>query len=229
MQPNEQTKSDLVKKVQYLHPQEKSLFRKKSFSDINVSKTIEASRKKIQSVRENMNRWKQQEDSIDTQLSSKGKSSKQRDTLSSSSSANSSEIPSKDKQNTSPLKITIPDKPSPRKTSKELKKSSLFQSGKKDFKKGSRKSKAEKLQLRDKRHNQKDAIPSKRRRIDDSSSNDTQNSVPLAEKTSFNRRSQVVSAAAHTTTADLGASGTEEKDEVPTRDVVCLNFFSFLT
>ena len=228
MQPNEQTKSDLVKKVQYLHPQEKSLFRKKSFSDINVSKTIEASRKKIQSVRENMNRWKQQEDSIGTQLSSKGKSSKQRDTLSSSSSANSSEIPSKDKQNPSPLKITIPDKPSPRKTSKELKKSSLFQSGKKDFK-GSRKSKAEKLQLRDKKHNQKDAIPSKRRRIDDSSSNDTQNSVPLAEKASFTRRSQVVSAAAHTTTADLGASGTEEKDEVPTRDVVCLNFFSFLT
>ena len=223
VQPNEQTKSDLVKKVQYLHPQEKSLFRKKSFSDINVSKTIEASRKKIQSVRENINRWKQQEDSIDTQLSSKGKSSKQRDTLSSSSSANSSEIPSKDKQNTSPLKITIPDKPSPRKTSKELKKSSLFQSGKKDVK-GSRKSKAEKLQLRDKRHNQKDAIPSKRRRIDDSSSNDTQNSVPLAEKASFNRRSQVVSAAAHTTTADLGASGTDEKDEVPTRDVVCLNF-----
>ena len=223
VQPNEQTKSDLVKKVQYLHPQEKSLFRKKSFSDINVSKTIEASRKKIQSVRENMNRWKQQEDSIDTQVSSKGKSSKQRDTLSSSSSANSSEIPSKDKQNPSPLKITIPDKPSPRKTRKELKKSSLFQSGKKDFK-GSRKSKAEKLQLRDKRHNQKDAIPSKRRRIDDSSSNDTQNSVPLAEKASSNRRSQVVSAAAHTTTADLGASGTEEKDEVPTRDVVCLNF-----
>lgn len=223
VQQNEQTKSDLVKKVQYLHPQEKSLFRKKSFSDINVSKTIEASRKKIQSVRENMNRWKQQEDSIDTQVSSKGKSSKQRDTLSSSSSANFSEIPSKDKQNSSPLKITIPDKPSPRKTSKELKKSSLFQSGKKDFKR-SRKSKAEKLQLRDKRHNQKDAIPSKRRRIDDSSSNDTQNSVPLAEKASFNRRSQVVSAAAHTTTADLGASGTEEKDEVPTRDVVCLNF-----
>ena len=223
VQPNEQTKSDLIKKVQYLHPQEKSLFRKKSFSDINVSKTIEASRKKIQSVRENMNRWKQQEDSIDTQVSSKGKSSKQRDTLSSSSSANSSEIPFKDKQNPSPLKITILDKPSPRKTSKELKKSSLFQSGKKDFK-GSRKSKAEKLQLRDKRHNQKDAIPSKRRRIDDSSSNDTQNSVPLAEKASFNRRSEVVSAAAHTTTAELGASATEEKDEVPTRDVVCLNF-----
>ena len=223
VQPNEQTKSDLVKKVQYLHPREKSLFRRKSFSDINVSKTIEASRKKIQSVRENMNRWKQQEDSIDTQVSSKGKSLKQRDTLSSSSSANSSEIPSKDKQNPSPLKITVPDKPSPRKTSKELKKSSLFQSGKKDLK-GSRKSKAEKLQLRDKRRNQKDAIPSKRRRIDDSSSNDTQNSVPLAEKVSSNRRSQVVSAAAHTTTADLGASGSEEKDEVPTRDVVCLNF-----
>jgi len=223
MQPNEQTKIDLVKKVQHLHPQEKSLFRKKSFSDINVSKTIEASRKKIQSVRENMKKWKQQEDSIDTQVSSKEKSSKQRDTLSSSSSANSSEIPSKDKQNYSALKITIPDKPSPRKTSKELKKSSLFQSGKKDFK-GSRKSKAEKLQLRDKRHNQKDAIPSKRRRIDDSSSNDTQNNVALAEKASSNRRSQVVSAAAHTTTADLGASGTEEKDEVPTRDVVCLNF-----
>ena len=223
VQPNEQTKSDLVKKVQYLHAQEKSLFRKKSFSDINVSKTIEASRKKIQSVRENMNRWKQQEDSIDTQVSSKGESSKQRDTLSSSSSANSSEIPSKDKQNPSPLKITIPDKPSPRKTSKELKKSSLFQSGKKDFKR-SRKSKAEKLQLRDKRHNQKDAISCKRRRIDDSSSNDTQNSVPLAEKASSNRRSQVVSAAAHTTTADLGASGTDERDEVPTQDVVCLNF-----
>ena len=223
VQPNEQTKSDLVKKVQYLHPQEKSLFRKKSFSDINVSKTIEASRKKIQSVRENMNRWKQQEDSIDTQVSNNGKSSKQRDTLSLSSSANSSEIPSKDKQKPSPLKITIQDKPSPRKTSKDLKKSSLFQSGKKDFK-GTRKSKAEKLQLRDKRHNQKDAIPSKRRRIDDSSSNDTQNSVPPAEKALFNRRSEVVSAAAHTTTADLGPSGTEEKDEVPTRDVVCLNF-----
>lgn len=223
VQPNEQTKSNLVKKVQYLHPSEKSLFRKRSFSDINVSQTIEASRKKIQSVRENMKRWKQQEDSIDTQVSSKGKSSKQRDTLPSSSSANSSEMPCKDRQNPSLIKITIPDKPSTRKTSKELKKSSLFQSGKKVVK-GSRKNKAEKLQLRDKRHNQPTNQPSKRRKIDDSASNDTQYSVPLAEKASSNRRSQVVSAAAHTTTADLGASGTEEKDEVPTRDVVCLNF-----
>ena len=225
-QTTEQTRKEPKKKSKHFHPSEKALFRKKSFSDVNVSKTIEAGRKKIQSAKENMKRWKQNEDNIDVRGSQEQKRTKPSGNSPSSSSSpsaeNSSGAASKDKHVPSPYKILVRDKPSPRKTTKELKKSSLFHSGKKNSKE-SRKNKAERTQMRDKGCKDPEEVPSKRRKVDGTSC-DTQYGVQSKEKTSSKGKGQVVSAAAHTTTADLGGSGTDERvsteDEIPTRDVV---------
>ncbi|KAJ7389243.1 hypothetical protein OS493_032711 [Desmophyllum pertusum] len=117
-----------MKKMKQMHLPEKVPSWKKSYSDVNVSKKIEAGRKKIQSARDNMKRWKEQEAGGDVH------------------GANEAE------------KESIAVHPRP------------FQG--EDF---------------------------------------------------LQRKGQVVSAAAHTTTTDLGGSGTEERsnteDEIPTRDV----------
>ena len=225
-QTNEQSRKDVMKKAKHFHPSEKALVRKKIFSDIAVSKTIEASRKKIQSARENMKRWKQQEDGIDLHGSHEEKSRKHSSNSPSFSSTSSgedvSEVPCKDNQGSMPLKIAVRDKPSPKKTTKELKKSSLFNSGKKNSKEW-RKNKIEK---REKICKALDAIPSKRRKIGDTSCTDTQRSVPFKKKTASKGKNQVVSAAAHTTTADFEGSGTKKRanteDEIPTRDLVSI-------
>ena len=219
------SRKESLDKAKHFHPTDKSLFRKKSFSDVNVSKTIEASRKKIQSVRENMKRWKQHQEGIDVLESHEEKLGHHSSSFPSSSGRDGveivSEIPSNEKHVPSPCKIPIEDKPSPRKTTKELKKSSLFHSGKKRSKE-SRKHKAEKSQRRDKESEEIEELPSKRRKVDTSCN--PQFSVSSKKKTSPKGKGQVVSAAAHTTTADLGGSGTEERpkigDEIPTRDIV---------
>jgi len=221
---DDQIRKYLVKKTKHSHRSEKALFRKKSFSDVNVSKTIEASRKKIQSVKENMKRWKQQEQRFDVRGSHEEQTEKNSSNCASFSSMDgaetSAENPGKEKSVSSP-KIALQDKPSPRKTTKELKKSSLFHSGKKRSRE-SRRNKPEKSQVRDKECKETAVVPSKRRKIDDTSSS-TQRSAPTKEKTSSKEKGQVVSAAAHTTTAELGGSATEERssteDEIPTRDV----------
>ena len=223
--PYKQSRKESMKKAKHFHPPEKGPFRKKSFSDVDVSKTIEASRKKIQSVKENMKRWKQHEEGIDVRESHEEKLGHHSSSSPSSSWKGDveivSEIPCKEKHVTSPCTIPIQDKPSPRKTTKELKKSSLFHSGKKRSKE-SRKQRAEKSQRRNKESKEIKGIPSKRRKVDDTSCN-TQ-FIVSKKKTSPKGKGQVVSAAAHTTTADLGGSGTEERprigDEIPTRDVV---------
>lgn len=220
------SRKESLDKAKHFHPTDKSLFRKKSFSDVNVSKTIEASRKKIQSVRENMKRWKQHQEGIDVLESHEEKLGHHSSSFPSSSCKDGveivSEIPCKEKHVPSPCKIPIQDKPSPRKTTKELKKSSLFHSGKKRSKE-SRKHRAEKSQRRDKESKEIEELPSKRRKVGDTLCN-PQFSVSSKKKTSPKGKGQVVSAAAHTTTADLGGSGTEERpkigDEIPTRDVV---------
>lgn len=216
-----ETRKDLMKKMKQMHLPEKVPSWKKSYSDVNVSKKIEAGRKKIQSARDNMKRWKEQEAGGDVHGANEAEQRKH----SSSSSIDSVENPlesSRLDEQGSPCKIPVRDKTSgSRKTTKELKKSSLFLSSKKSSKEG-RKNKADKAHSKDK-SKQTEAVPSKRRKLDDTSCNKP-GSVPSKEKTSSKEKDQVVSAAAHTTTTDLGGSGTEERsnteDEIPTRDVV---------
>lgn len=203
--------------MKHMYLPEKGTLRKKSFSDVNVSKTIEASRKKIQSARENMKRWKQQELGGDTLGSNEGHKRKHGSSSSAESLKNALE-----ESGPSALKIPVFDKTSNRKTTKELKKSSLFHSGKKGSKEA-RKNRVDKSRWKDKeKFKLAEVVPSKRRKIDDTSCNKP-SSVSSKEKTSAKEKGQVVSAAAHTTTTDLGGSGTERssaEDEIPTRDVV---------
>lgn len=212
-----ETRKDLMKKMKHMYLPEKGTLRKKSFSDVNVSKTIEASRKKIQSARENMKRWKQQELGGDTLGSNEGHKRKHGSSSSAESLKNALE-----ESGPSALKIPVFDKTSNRKTTKELKKSSLFHSGKKGSKEA-RKNRVDKSRWKDKeKFKLAEVVPSKRRKIDDTSCNKP-SSVSSKEKTSAKEKGQVVSAAAHTTTTDLGGSGTERssaEDEIPTRDVV---------
>lgn len=220
---NEQNKKGSDKKSNHSQPSAKTYFRKRSFSDVNVSKTIEASWEKIASVRENMKRWKQQQEGVDTPVSAEDKAKRHSGNYP-SSSAESVKIdnPCKEKAVSSPCKIQFEDKRSPRKTTKELKKSSLFHSGKKRSK-GSRKNKGDRSQSREKQCSQREGAPSKRRKLDCNSCN-THRSIPSMEKTLSKGKGEVVCAAAHTTTADPGRSESEERasivDEIPTRDVV---------
>lgn len=216
-----ETRKDLMKKMKQVHLPDKGPFRKKSYSDVNISKTIEASRKKIQSVRENMKRWKSQEE----RECSSGPNDNEKRKRNSSSSLESVENPfSSDlDEDGSSCKMPVRDKTSSRKTTKELKKSSLFQYGKKSSKEV-RKNKVDKTQPREKeKPKQTDAVPVKRRKIEDTSCKKS-SFVLSKEKTSSKEKGQVVSAAAHTTTTDLEGSGSEERcnteDEIPTRDVV---------
>lgn len=191
---------------------------KKSFSDVNVSKTIEASRKKIQSTRENMKRWREQELGVDLVESKEEHEKKNKSFSSTESLENALEA-----SGPSPVKIPVRDKTSKRKTTKEFKKSSLFHSGKKKTKEA-RENRVDKSHWKDKeKFKLAEVVPSKRRKIDNTSCN-KEPSVSSKEKTSVNEKGQVVSAAAHTTTIGLGGSGTEERssaeDEIPTRDVV---------
>lgn len=191
---------------------------KKSFSDVNVSKTIEASRKKIQSTRENMKRWREQELGVDLVESNEEHEKKNTSFSSTESLENALEA-----SGPSPVKIPVRDKTSKKTTTKEFKKSSLFHSGKKNSK-GGRKNRVDKSHWKDKeKFKQAEVVPSKRRKIDNTSY-DKEPSVSSKERTSVNEKGQVVSAAAHTTTTDLGGSATEERssaeDEIPSRDVV---------
>ena len=213
-----ETRKDFMKKMKNMHLLEKVSPRKKSFSDVNVSKTIEASRKKIQSTRENMKRWREQELGVDFLGSNEDQKKKHGSSSSTESIENSLE-----ESGPSPVKIPARDKTSNRRTTKELKKSSLFHSGKKASKEA-RKNRVEKSHWKDKeKFKLAEVVPSKRRKIDSTLCNKP-SGVPSKEKTFANEKAQVVSAAAHTTTTDLGGSGTEERssaeDEIPTRDVV---------
>ncbi|KAL9957619.1 hypothetical protein ACROYT_G034539 [Oculina patagonica] len=213
-----ETRRDLMKKMKQIHSPEKAPFRKKSVSDVKVSKTLEASRKKIQSARENMKRWKEQELGGDVRGSNEDQKRKHSSSSSIEGIENPPESSGLDQPGSSPLKIPVRDKASTRKTTKELKKPSLFHSGRKNSKEA-RKNKCDKTNWKDKeKSKQAEAVPSKRRKIEDSSC-----SGPTKEKTSVKGKGQIVSAAAHTTTIDLGGSGTEERsgteDEIPTRDV----------
>lgn len=213
-----ETRKDFMKKMKNVNLLEKVPLRKKSFSDVNVSKTIEASRKKIQSTRENMKRWREQELGVDL-LGSKEDQKKKRGSSSSTESLENT----LEKSGPSPVKFPVRDKTSNRKTTKELKKSSLFHSGKKASKEA-RRNRVDKSQWKNKeKFKLAEVVPSKRRKINNTSCNKP-SSVSSKEKTSANEKDQVVSAAAHTTTTDLGGSGTEERssaeDEIPTRDVV---------
>lgn len=213
-----ETRNDSMKKMKNMHLLEKVSQRKKSFSDVNVSKTIEASRKKIQSTRENMKRWREQELGVELLKSNEDQRKKHGSSSSTESLENTLE-----ESGPSPVKIPVRDKPSNRKTTKELKKSSLFHSGNKASKEA-RKNRVDKSHWKDKeKFKQAEVVPSKRRKIDNTLCNKP-SSVSSKEKTPANEKAQVVSAAAHTTTTDLGGSGTEERssaeDEIPTRDVV---------
>ena len=213
-----ETRKDFMKKMKNMHLLEKVSPRKKNFSDVNVSKTIEANRKKIQSTRENMKRWREQELGVDLLGSNEDQKKKHGSSSSTESLENSLE-----ESGPSPVKIPARDKTSNRRTTKELKKSSLFHSGKKASKEA-RKNRVDKSHWKDKeKFKLAEVVPSKRRKIDSTLCN-RPSSVPSKEKTSANEKAQVVSAAAHTTTTDLGGSGTEERssaeDEIPTRDVV---------
>ena len=209
-----ETRRDLMKKMKQIHLPEKEPFRKKSVSDVNVSKTLEANRKKIQSVRENMKRWKELELGEDMRGSNDDQKRKRSSSSSTETIDNPPESSGFDEQESSPLKVPVRDKTSTRKTTKDLKKSSLFHSGKK-ISKEARKSKTDKTNWKDKhKSKQAEAVPSKKRKIDDSSC-----SVPSKEKTSAKGKGQIVSAAAHTTTIDLEERSSTE-DEIPTRDVV---------
>ena len=213
-----ETRKDFMKKMKNMHLLEKVSPRKKNFSDVNVSKTIEANRKKIQSTRENMKRWREHELGVDLLGSNEDQKKKHGSSSSTESLENSLE-----ESGPSPVKIPARDKTSNRRTTKELKKSSLFHSGKKASKEA-RKNRVDKSHWKDKeKFKLAEVVPSKRRKIDSILCN-RPSSVPSKEKTSANEKAQVVSAAAHTTTTDLGGSGTEERssaeDEIPTRDVV---------
>ena len=212
-----ETRKDFMKKMKNMHLQEKVSQRKKSFSDVNVSKTIEASRRKIQSTRENMKRWREQELRVELRGSNEDQNKKQGSSSSTESLENTLE-----ESGPSPVKIPVRDKTSNRKTTKEFKKSSLFHSGKKASKEA-RKNRVDKSHWKGKEFKQAEVVPPKRRKIDNTSCNKP-SSVSSKEKTPANEKAQVVSAAAHTTTTDLGGSGTEERssaeDEIPTRDVV---------
>lgn len=214
-----ETRRDLMKKMKQVHMPEKVPFRKKSVSDVKVSKTLEASRKKIQSARENMKRWKEQELGGDVRESNDDQKRKRSSSSGTEGIENPPESSVLDEPGSSPLKIPVRDKTSTRKTTKELKKPSLFHSSRKSSKEA-RKNRGDKTNWKDKeKSKQAEAVPTKRRKIDDSSC-----SGPTKEKTSAKGKGQIVSAAAHTTTIDLGGSGTEERssteDEIPTRDVV---------
>ena len=213
-----ETRNDFMKKMKNMNLLEEVHPRKKSFSDVSVSKTIEASRKKIKSTRENMKRWREQERGVDLLGLNEDQRKKHGSLSSTESLENTLEEPGP-----SPVKIPTRDKTLNRKTTKEFKKSSLFHSGKKASKEA-RKNRVDKSHWK---NNEKfhlaEGVPSKRRKIDNTSCNKP-SSVSSKDKTSANEKGQVVSAAAHTTTTDLGGSGTEERssaeDEIPTRDVV---------
>lgn len=220
-EPNEgnETRRNLMKKMKQIHSPDKAPFRKKGVSDVNVSKTLEAGRKKIQSAKENMKRWKQQELAGGMRESNDNQKRKH----SSPSSIEVFEDPPEssvlDEPGSSPITVSVRDKTSSRKTTRELKKSSLFHSGKKSSKEA-RKNKVDKTNWKDKeKTRQTEVVPAKRRKIDDTSC-----SASSKEKPSTQGKGQIVSAAAHTTTIDIGGSGAEDRssteDEIPTRDVV---------
>ena len=214
-----ETRKDFMKKMKNMHLLDKVALGKKSFSDVNVSKTIEASRKKIQSTRENMKRWKEHELGVGLLVSNEDRKKKRGSSSSTEGPENTLGEPGP-----SPVKIPVRDKTSDRKTTKEFKKSSLFHSGKKNSKEV-RKNRVEKSHWKDReKFNLAEVVPSKRRKIDNTSYN-IPSSVSSKEK--ILAGGQVVSAAAHTTTTDLGGSGTEERssaeDEIPTRDVVSIS------
>lgn len=212
----------LMKKMKQMYHPEKAPFRKKSSSDGSISKNLEVNRKKIQSVRENMERWKSQEESEGL------RELNDNETQTHTSPFRSHSAESHDNSNVVegkclPRKMLILEKNESRKTTKELKKSSFFQSSKKSFKELQR-NKVNKSQLREKeKSNKTDTVPVKRRKMEDTSCNKS-SVLPLKEETESKLKGQVVSAAAHTTTTDLEGPGSEERgyteDEIPTRDVV---------
>lgn len=212
----------LMKKMKQMYHPEKAPFRKKSSSDGSISKNLEVNRKKIQSVRENMERWKSQEESEGL------RELNDNETQTHTSPFRSHSAESHDNSNVVegkclPRKMLILEKNESRKTTKELKKSSFFQSSKKSFKELQR-NKVNKSQLREKeKSNKTDTVPVKRRKMEDTSCNKS-SVLPLKEETESKLKGQVVSAAAHTTTTDLERPGSEERgyteDEIPTRDVV---------
>lgn len=207
---NEQPRRDFRKKSKHLTPSDGALLRKKSFSDVDVSKTIETGRKKIRSVKENMKRWKEQQEGIE------GAAEQQRSGFHSSSHSDAAETKIERRASQS-SRISIRDKPSPRRTSKDFKKSSMFHSAKRRLLE-SRKHRVEKSHARDKERNDMEAVPRKKRKVDNTSG-DTE----WSEMTSYKGKGGVICAAAHTTTAHLGGSGSEDManmlDEIPTRDV----------
>lgn len=225
-EPNEgnETRRNLMKKMKQIHSPDKATFRKKSVSDVNVSKTLQAGRKKIQSVKENMKRWKEQELAGGMRELNDNQKRKVSSSLSIEVFENPPESSGLDEPRSSPITVSVRDKTSTRKTTRELKKSSLFHSGKKNSKEA-RKNKVDKTNWKDKdKSRQTEVVPAKRRKIDDTSC-----SASSKEKTSTRGKGQIVSAAAHTTTIDLGGSGTEDRnsteDEIPTRDVVSTSYY----
>lgn len=196
----EQSRKAFRRKGKHFSPSERAFFRKKSFSGVNVSKTIEASRKKIHSVKENMKRWKHQQESIQDnsrRQSSDAYLSSQADTPQSVAERHLSRTP-------------VRCEPSPQKTTKDFKKSSLFHS-------------ARKRSLDSRKHRQKERhgmgdIPRKKRKIDSTSCN-THYSATIVSY----GKGESTSAVAHTITAHLGKPGSDQAsvlDEIPTRDVV---------
>ena len=215
-----QTKNDLGRKIKHLYRPEKSP-RRKSFSDVNVSKTIEASRKKIQSVKENMKRWKKQEEEIGNLGLKEGRNKSPNDFSSAESNENSFGYLSTDEL--APTSSKSPDrlKSNPRKTTKELKKSSLFQSRKKNS--GDGKDKSEATHCRSKSE-EVEGVPPKKRKIEETLMNGRDGSPAKETTTSSNEERPVVNSITHTTATNPEGSGTENttgnEDEVPTRDVV---------
>ena len=199
----EQSRKAFRRKGKHLSPAERAFLRKKSFSGVNVSKTIEASRKKIHSVKENMKRWKHQQESIrdnSGRQSSDAYLSSQADTSASVAERHLSRL------SRTPARY----EPSPQKTTKDFKKSSLFHSARK------RSLDSRKHRLKE-RHGMGD-IPRKKRKIDSTSCN-THCSKTIVSY----GNGESTSAMAHTTTAHLGKLGSDEAsvlDEIPTRDVV---------
>lgn len=198
----EQSRKAFRRKGKHLSPSERAFFRKKSFSSVNVSKTIEASRKKIHSVKENMKRWKHQQESIrdnSGRQSSDAYLSSQADTSASVAERHLSRL----------SRTPVRYEPSPQKTTKDFKKSSLFHSARK------RSLDSRKHRLKE-RHGMGD-IPRKKRKIDSTSCN-THCSKTIVSY----GNGESTSAVAHTTTAHLGKLGSDEAsvlDEIPTRDV----------
>lgn len=204
----EQSRKAFKRKGKHLSPSERAFSRKKSFSDVNVSKTIEASRKKIQSAKENMKRWKHQQESIENN------SGRQRSDAHLSSQGDAAE--SVTERHLSRLSRTpVRYKPSPQRTSKDFKKSSLFHS-------------ARKRSLDSRKHRPKDRhgmgdIPQKKRKIGNTSCN-----APWSSTIVTDGKGEVTSAEPHTTTSHLGGLGRDQAsvlDEIPTRDVVSTNAF----